>query len=1143
MVSLLDVPGAMAGPEPTEPTSEPRTLLPDEEVGQYRIRHLIGSGGMGQVYLARDLQLGRLVALKLVRADRLGSQQIRRLTEEARTTARFNHPNIVTIYHVGTHQQRPYLALEFIEGETLGERMRREPLSVDEILRIGRAIAAALTHAHAENVLHADLKPGNVMIGRDGRIKVVDFGLARDTQSLIDRPGGGTPSHMAPEQWQLEMLMDRTDVWALGVLLFECLEGRHPFCDEDDQLKLRRAVLDEEHPVPELTRAGVPSEVAHLLRRCLSREPYLRPTAAEVLEGLEVALSPFRELAPTESPFRGLLPFEERHAQVFFGREAEIEELIERLRTEPIMPVVGASGVGKSSFIHAGVVPRLKAQTAWTVISFRPGRTPLKALARTLAARPGPDRGVDEEDLARRIAASPSLLALRLSSLAAATRTRVLLVVDQLEEVFTNVDDPEERQHFLEAIARAADNAAEPVRVLFTVRDDFLGRIGRFERLFVLLPPGPEALRRTITRPLEHVGYGFDPPELVETILGEIDQSPGELPLLQFALRQLWEGRDERRRVLQASTYERFGGVGGALADHADTLFAGLDEAEVKAARQLLLRLVSAEGTRRIVERADLLDGLGAAAEAALHRLQDGRLLMLRRSAESGETTIELAHESLIIRWKRLADWLESSREERSLLLELEAAAQLWVRRGRRPEETWSGDAVQVARHRLATTTTVLHPTVQAFLEAGSRRAKAALVRKRTGLLVAGSVLVATTIGALALANEFRARETEARRQKDELLVATANLGQVELWLEPFDPDPATGAVIQPAIDQLPELRVSLYRPDPEQGGEPGEALPPELVKLEPLTSSVASRLKLELTAPGSPAWLRIDGRGRSGERCPPSWVRLQVLPGYSERRHGLRPRWPIPFPTCRATIHEVAEVPAGPFIYGGPGDPPVGNLESTEPERTLELPRFFMDRAEVSNRAFLHYARVAHLAGDDLPNYPPPAILPGAAEPDHPVTGISGRTAQAYCRYLGKRLPTFAEWAKAVRGGLTLPDGRPNEAPRRLYPWVGKVVPSGVNLAGTDDCPYSCVVGRTGGESVYGIRDLVGNAQEWAIGWARERDDPLWPVVGGSFGTRVGDPVASSAVGNMREPRYFDFSTGMRCVLQTEEERWPGSP
>jgi eukaryotic-like serine/threonine-protein kinase len=1113
-----------------EPSST-ESLEIDEDVGQYRIRHLIGSGGMGQVYLARDLLLGRLVALKLVRADRLGSAQVRRLMEEARTTARFNHPHIVTLYNVGTHRSRPYLALEFIEGETLGERMKRGPLSVDEILRLGRAIASALAHAHQENVLHADLKPGNVMIGKDGRVKVVDFGLARDTQSLIDRAGGGTPSHMAPEQWQLEPLMDRTDVWALGLLLFECLEGQHPFSRDDDQLALRRAVLDNARAIPQILRSNVPIEVSRIIRQALARDPYHRPTAIEVCDVLDAALSPFRGLGAAESPFRGLLPFEERHSQVFFGREAEVEELVERLRSEPIIPVVGASGVGKSSFIHAGVVPRLKAQTAWTVLSLRPGRTPLRSIAQALAASNGPDRGADEDDLATRISAMPALLALRLSSLAAATRTRVLLIVDQLEEVFTNVEDPLERQRFLDAIFRAADNASEPVRVIVTVRDDFLGRIGRVNRLFVLLSPDRDALRRTISRPLEQVGYGFEPPTLSETIISEVGESPGELPLLQFALRQLWDGRDESRRVLMQTTYDRFGGVGGALADHADALFATLSEEELKAARQILLRLVSPENTRRIVERPALLSGLGRDGEEALQRLIDGRLLIQSRSRDSGEATIEVAHESLITRWQRFADWLESNREERTFHHELEAAAQLWARRGKRLEETWSGKAISVARHRIAQFALPIDATITEFLELGERRAHGALIRKRWGLAVVASVLFATTIGALALASDYRDREAEALRQKNELLAASENMGDFDVWLEPYDWTLTEQRPV--AAAELPNLKVTFFEWSPTDPLLVGAQLANDRVRVEAITSTIATRSGFHVIAPGVAAFLKIEGRGRSGESCPPSWLRARSLPGYSQRREGRRASWTIPIPTCRATMDDMVEIPAGEFVYGGLGDPPSSSLQP-EPERIMNLPAFLVDRREVSNREFGLFAKTVKVSNEDLPNYPAEATLPGAAHADHPVTGISGRTAEAYCRFLGKRLPTFAEWSKLVRGGLTLPDGKPNPRPRRVHPWLGATVPKDVNF-GRATAPKTFTQAVDAGHephSIYGIFDLVGNVKEWGNGWEAARDYPLWPVFGGDYDSPADEPTATSANSNMREPRYFDFSTGVRCVL-----------
>ncbi|MCK6551254.1 protein kinase, partial [Myxococcota bacterium] len=364
--------GSGRAPAPRAGTSSGRaTTLPsalgaidaqltlDEDVGQFRVRRLLGEGGMGRVYLARDLVLGRLVALKLVRARYLGSGGTERFLDEARTTARFSHPNIVAIYAVGAHRGRPYLALEYLDGESLRDRLAREHLTVDESLRIARAVADALVHAHAAGVLHCDLKPGNVMLPSDGRPRVVDFGLAAEGSGAIARGIAGTPAYMAPEQWLLEPLTDRVDVWALGVLLHECLLGLHPFEPWTDKDGLRAHVLDPTHPIPPLARDGVPPEVARLVASALDRDPLRRPSAVECKAVLDRALSSGPGLGTAEAPFRGLLAFEASHAQVFFGRDAELDAFLERLRHEPVLPIIGPSGVGKSSFLHAGVVARL----------------------------------------------------------------------------------------------------------------------------------------------------------------------------------------------------------------------------------------------------------------------------------------------------------------------------------------------------------------------------------------------------------------------------------------------------------------------------------------------------------------------------------------------------------------------------------------------------------------------------------------------------------------------------------------------------------------------------------------------------------------------------------------------------------------
>ncbi len=201
--------------------SEPgaaQALQPGDTVDHFRVMRRLGRGGMGEVYLARDIHLGRKVALKLLHTHHFGSQQaVGRLLAEARITAHFNHPNIVSIYAVGQCRGAPYMALEYIEGETLRERMSRERLGARESMRLALAMADALTEAHRRDVLHRDLKPGNVYIGLDGRLRVLDFGLAKAVErpadaaraELVEDDGDlfrsrgdglrGSPPYMAPE--------------------------------------------------------------------------------------------------------------------------------------------------------------------------------------------------------------------------------------------------------------------------------------------------------------------------------------------------------------------------------------------------------------------------------------------------------------------------------------------------------------------------------------------------------------------------------------------------------------------------------------------------------------------------------------------------------------------------------------------------------------------------------------------------------------------------------------------------------------------------------------------------------------------------------------------------------------------------------
>jgi serine/threonine protein kinase len=386
-----------------------------QEVDHFRVMRPLGRGGMADVYLARDTKLGRKVALKVIQADALGSKDaVERFLFEARATARFNHPHIVTVYFVGAHDGQPYLALEYLEGQTLRQRLDQERPGVQETLRIALAVADALQAAHAEQIIHRDLKPDNVWLARDGRLRVLDFGLARvvagDAPTGDSAPSGaaaappdgeqastleagflsrgtglrGTPAYMAPEQWQEQPTTGATDVWALGVMLHELLCGRRPY-RERTVFKLGLQICSDA-AAPALSGDDLPEALPALVARCLRKAPAERPSAAEVADQLRQLLARDQRLAPDASPFRGLLPFDERHSALFFGRDAEVATFVERLRTEPVLPVVGPSGAGKSSFVRAGVIPRLRERGPLELIELRPGASPFAALADRLAA-------------------------------------------------------------------------------------------------------------------------------------------------------------------------------------------------------------------------------------------------------------------------------------------------------------------------------------------------------------------------------------------------------------------------------------------------------------------------------------------------------------------------------------------------------------------------------------------------------------------------------------------------------------------------------------------------------------------------------------------------------------------------------------
>jgi serine/threonine protein kinase len=265
---------------------------PGELVSSYEIGEKLGSGGMGVVYRAVDRRLNRQVALKFLPESVAADPQLRqRFLREAKAAASLDHTNICTIYGV---EQAPdgrlFMVMPYYDGETLQTRIRRGPLPVTDAVDYARQIATGLSHAHAAGIVHRDVKPANVALTREGRVKILDFGIAKMADASLTRTGMvlGTLAYMSPEQAAGEKQVDhRTDLWALGVVLYEMLAGRPPFTQESIAALFYAVQTLEPPPIREL-RAEVPCALEAVIGRLLQKQRDRRyPDAAAVLEALE----------------------------------------------------------------------------------------------------------------------------------------------------------------------------------------------------------------------------------------------------------------------------------------------------------------------------------------------------------------------------------------------------------------------------------------------------------------------------------------------------------------------------------------------------------------------------------------------------------------------------------------------------------------------------------------------------------------------------------------------------------------------------------------------------------------------------------------------------------------------------------------
>jgi tRNA A-37 threonylcarbamoyl transferase component Bud32/WD40 repeat protein len=681
--------------------------------GVYEVIDVLSeAGGMARVFLARDLRLGRQVVVKMTRSSSFDAEKRALFEREARATARLKHRNIVTIHAFGFWGNSPYMVLEYLEGQSLRERLEAGQMVEADAIRTMIPLARALEHAHQRGVFHRDIKPDNIFLEESGEVKLLDFGISdfnldkqavrealeSGAQELLDGTPAvaGTPGFMAPEQWRGQSQDARTDVWGIGATLYSMLSGDCPYPPN-----VPTRLFTEGIPSVGEVRPDLHDDTVELIDRCLNVEPSERFASAQ---SLLAALEATRDSVTSRgeisgSPYRYLQPFEEGEGGWFFGRDAETARLARLVDANPLTALIGPSGAGKSSLVRAGLLPKLRERGATHVLHVRPENRPLERLRTELEAFADLEVNHEEPSLLR----EPGLAGRLLRARARGDNSQVILLVDQLEELFTGEVEEPRRQAFVDAICSASDDRRSRVRVVVTMREDFLSRLATYptlqrrvtENLLLLGAPDSDDQRDMLVKPAERLGFEW-PEAVVRRVLGEVADDPTPLPSLQIAASRLWELRDEDAQRIPPDALDRIGGVAGALSSHADQIVDRLQNpAALHIAREIFCILVGREETRRAMPREDLLDRFfnRETAESVLEHLIAGRLIAI--SSFEGETTVELAHDALIDRWDRLENWLHDDAESRRLRERLAEAARHWDTEGRPSELLWEGETLR----------------------------------------------------------------------------------------------------------------------------------------------------------------------------------------------------------------------------------------------------------------------------------------------------------------------------------------------------------------------------------------------------------------------------------------------------------------
>ena len=729
-------------------------------LGRYQIVRLLGQGSFGSVYLARDGELHRDVAIKVPKTRSLAlSGQLEALLAEARLAAALRHPAIVGVYDVGRDDDGSvFIVLEYVEGTTLADLLAQGHVDAVRSAGLIADIADAVHHAHGAGLVHRDLKPANIMIDEQGKPRVADFGLAisENLQSDISGEVAGTPIYMAPEQVRAEAhrLDRRTDIWALGVMLYQGLTGRVPFSARDRAALFDEILHHDPKPLREIDNS-IPRELERICLRCLcKRMPDRYGSSIDLADDLRAWLSAATRPAkgtrghtqgrypgedspphPAQVVPKGLRAFDKQDSEAFLdllpgprGRDGLPESVsfwkarIEERGGDPTRSVglvYGPSGCGKSSLIKAGLLPRLADSVASVFVEATPADTE-RRLAAAVVARC--------QRLSTELTLSELLTAIRRGQGLEDDQT-LLIVVDQFEQ-WLQTNEITENAELVRAF-RQCDGAR--VQVLLIVRDDFWMSVTRFFRMLdVRLAEGTNctAVELFDIHHAENVLTAFgrafgalpaapgpplkDQKAFMTKSISELSQNGQVIPVHLSVFAEMVKGQEWTPVTLHA-----VGGARGLGVKFLDKAFGEgappYRQIHQRAAREVLDRLLPASGVDikgRVHSRSELLAASGYADRLddfeELARVLDSELKLVtpidRSSIGGGEPHYQLTHDFLV---PALREWLAAKQmETRSGRAELRLTerAALWGDR-REPRQLptiieWLTIAVLTSRHR-----------------------------------------------------------------------------------------------------------------------------------------------------------------------------------------------------------------------------------------------------------------------------------------------------------------------------------------------------------------------------------------------------------------------------------------------------------